>query len=217
MENPVGTGPYRLKEWRRGQKIVLEASPTFRDEVYPDSAQPGDRAIVAKMRGKKLPIIGRVEISIIEESNPRLLAFEKGELDYITVPTDLVPKVLNGDKLKPEFATQGHHPRARRAAHRRLHVLQHGGSDRRRVHQRQDRAAPRDQHGVQQRGRDQGDPPRPGDARDAADSAQRRRPRSRLTRAARTTTSPARRRCSTSSATSTRTATAGATCPTASR
>ena len=34
MENPVGTGPYRLKEWRRGQKIVLEASPTFRDERY---------------------------------------------------------------------------------------------------------------------------------------------------------------------------------------
>ena len=24
MANPVGTGPYRLKEWRRGQKIVLE-------------------------------------------------------------------------------------------------------------------------------------------------------------------------------------------------
>jgi ABC-type transport system substrate-binding protein len=27
MQNPVGTGPYRLKEWRRGQKIVLEANP----------------------------------------------------------------------------------------------------------------------------------------------------------------------------------------------
>jgi len=107
MENPVGTGPYRLKEWRRGQKIVLEASPTFRDEVYPASTQPADQALVAKMRGKKLPIIGRIDISIIEESNPRLLAFEKGELDYITVPTDLVPKVMNGDKLKPEYANQG--------------------------------------------------------------------------------------------------------------
>ena len=107
MENPVGTGPYRLKEWRRGQKIVLEASPTFRDEVYPTSTQPADQALVARMRGKKLPIIGRVEISIIEESNPRLLAFEKGELDYITVPTDLVPKVMNGDKLKPEYAKLG--------------------------------------------------------------------------------------------------------------
>ena len=107
MENPVGTGPYLLKEWRRGQKIVLEASPTFRGETYPESAQPEDQALQAKLRGKKLPIIGRIEIGIIEESNPRLLAFEKGELDYITVPTDLVPKVMNGDKLKPEFTAKG--------------------------------------------------------------------------------------------------------------
>jgi ABC-type transport system substrate-binding protein len=107
MEHPVGTGPYRLEEWRRGQKIVLEASPGFRDVTYPASAQPEDRAIEAKLRGKKLPIIGRIEISIIEESNPRLLAFESGQLDYIGVPTDLVPKVLNGDRLKPEFAARG--------------------------------------------------------------------------------------------------------------
>jgi len=107
MEHPVGTGPYRLAEWRRGQKIVLEASPSFRDLSYPASAQTEDRAIEAKLHGKKLPIIGRIEISIIEESNPRLLAFESGQLDYIGVPTDLVPKVLNGDKLKPEFATRG--------------------------------------------------------------------------------------------------------------
>ena len=40
MANPVGTGPYKLKEWRRGQRIVLEASPAFRDVRY-----PGDAAI----------------------------------------------------------------------------------------------------------------------------------------------------------------------------
>jgi ABC-type transport system substrate-binding protein len=107
MEHPVGTGPYYLKSWRRAQQIVLEANPNFRDVRFPDSAQPEDRALLAKMRGKKLPIVGRVEIAIIEESNPRLLAFEKGELDYITIPTDLVPKVLVGDKLKPEYADKG--------------------------------------------------------------------------------------------------------------
>src|SRR5438105_1976640 len=37
MANPVGTGPYRLKEWRRGQRIVLEGNPGFREERYPDS------------------------------------------------------------------------------------------------------------------------------------------------------------------------------------
>ena len=107
MEHPVGTGPYYLKSWRRGQQVVLEANPNFRDVRFPESAQAEDRAMENEMRGRKLPIIGRIEIAIIEESNPRLLAFDKGELDYIVIPTDLVPKLLNGDKLKPEYAARG--------------------------------------------------------------------------------------------------------------
>lgn len=107
MDHPVGTGPYALKSWRRGQQIVLEANPNFRDVRFPESAQREDREIEAKMRGKKLPVVGRIEINIIEESNPRLLAFEKGELDYIIAPTDLVTKVLDGDRLKPEYVARG--------------------------------------------------------------------------------------------------------------
>jgi oligopeptide transport system substrate-binding protein len=105
MANPVGTGPYRLKEWRRGQKIVLEANPGYRDVPYPESADPADRQAMAKLKGKRIPLIGRIDISIIEESNPRLLAFEKGELDYVTLPSDLVTNVLEPDNtLKPRFA-----------------------------------------------------------------------------------------------------------------
>ncbi|MCC7217804.1 MAG: hypothetical protein IT517_13590 [Burkholderiales bacterium] len=108
MANPVGTGPYRLKEWRRGQKIVLEASPTFRDVRYPESSDPADRALMAKFKGRKLPLIGTIEISVIEEASPRLLAFEKGALDYIEVPVDLVANVMEGgNALKPRFAQAG--------------------------------------------------------------------------------------------------------------
>jgi oligopeptide transport system substrate-binding protein len=108
MANPVGTGPYRLKEWRRGQRIVLEANPGFRDERYPDSSDPADKPIVAKLRGRKLPLVDRVEITVIEESNPRWLAFEQGQLDYISVPPDLVANVLDADnKLKPQYVRAG--------------------------------------------------------------------------------------------------------------
>jgi len=108
MANPVGTGPYRLKEWRRAQKIVLEANPGFRDEKFPESSRPEDRALMKEMRGKKIPAIGRIEISIIEESNPRMLAFQKGEIDYVITPTDMVTNVLTPDnKLRSEFAKQG--------------------------------------------------------------------------------------------------------------
>jgi oligopeptide transport system substrate-binding protein len=108
MANPVGTGPYRLKDWRRGQKIVLEANPGYRDVFFPDSHDPANRALLAKMRGKKLPQVGRIEISIIEESNPRLLAFMNRELDFAAVPVDLIRNVLDqNDKLKPGFSAQG--------------------------------------------------------------------------------------------------------------
>ena len=81
MANPVGTGPYVLKEWRRAQKITLEASPSFREVYFPDSDDPADKEILAVMKGKRIPAIGRIEMNILEESNPRLLAFIKGELD----------------------------------------------------------------------------------------------------------------------------------------
>jgi ABC-type transport system substrate-binding protein len=108
MANPVGTGPYRLKEWRRGQKIVLEANPGFRQELYPESADPADKAIMAKLKGKRIPLAGRVEISIIEEGNPRLLAFRNREVDYVGVPPDLVWNVLDPPAtLKPALAKEG--------------------------------------------------------------------------------------------------------------
>ena len=108
MANPVGTGPYMLKEWRRGQRIVLEANPGFRDMRFPDSSDPADRALVAKYKGKRIPFAGRIEISIIEESNPRLLAFEGGEIDYAAAPTDLVWNVMDPPaKLKPRLAERG--------------------------------------------------------------------------------------------------------------
>jgi oligopeptide transport system substrate-binding protein len=109
MANPVGTGPYLLKEWRRAQKITLEASPTFREVYFPDSDDPTDAPILAVMKGKRIPTIGRIEMSIIEESNPRLLAFINGELDVSNpVPSDLIYNVVDDKgRLKPELAKRG--------------------------------------------------------------------------------------------------------------
>ena len=109
MANPVGTGPYLLKDWRRGQKTTLEASPTFREVYFPDSTDPADAEILKVMRGKRIPMIGRIEMNIIEETNPRLLAFIKGELDISNpVPPDLIYNVLDAkNKLKPELAKRG--------------------------------------------------------------------------------------------------------------
>ena len=110
MEHPVGTGPYRLKAWTRGQKIVLEANPGYREETYPvpgPGSEPGDAAIAKANAGKKLPIVGRIEATIMEEALPRLLAFNSGQLDTLEVPPSIADNVLRDGKLLPEYVKRG--------------------------------------------------------------------------------------------------------------
>ena len=107
MSQPVGTGPYRLKEWRRASRIVLEANPNYRTVRFPENADAPQQELVRNMRGKKLPQIGRIEISIIEESQPQLLAFTQGDLDFIALGGDDTKRVLENGKLRPDLAKRG--------------------------------------------------------------------------------------------------------------
>jgi oligopeptide transport system substrate-binding protein len=106
-DHPVGTGPYYLKEWKRGSKLILEANPDFRDVSFPERGDPADAALIKAYKGRKLPLVGRIEVAIIEESNPRLLAFKAKELDYLYIPTDLVNQVDENGKLKDEYVKTG--------------------------------------------------------------------------------------------------------------
>ena len=110
MENPVGTGPYRLGQWTRGQRILLEANPDYRDVRYPapgPGSAPSDRAIAEGLVGRRLPLAGNVDIRVIEEAQPRLLSFDAGELDYVSVPASLSARVLAGPALKADYARRG--------------------------------------------------------------------------------------------------------------
>ena len=109
MSNPVGTGPYKLAKWIRSSKIFLDANPDFRGFTWDFKAgtDPDDVRIVAEMKGKKMPQIGRVEISIMEEDQSRLLAFQNGELDLMNMEGPLAPKVLNGGTLTPDMQKKG--------------------------------------------------------------------------------------------------------------
>ena len=109
MANPVGTGPYRLANWMRSSKIVLEANPDYRGFIwdFKPGSDAGDAKLVAEMKGKKMPQVGRIEISIMEEDQSRLLAFQNGELDIMNMEGPLAPKVLDGGKLTPEMQKKG--------------------------------------------------------------------------------------------------------------
>jgi ABC-type transport system substrate-binding protein len=108
--HPVGTGPYMLKQWLRAAKIVLEANPDYRGFTWDFAvAEPAwDDAVVKVMRGKKMPQIGRVEISIIEEEQSRWLAFNQKELDILNLPAAFRPEVFDADnRIKAKWTEQG--------------------------------------------------------------------------------------------------------------
>ena len=109
MANPVGTGPFRLADWRRSSRIVLEKNPGYRDDFY--NEQPTDdygAQAAARMRGRKLPVIDRVEIYIIEENQPRWLAFLNGEHDLVDeIPYDLANLIIPNSKLAPNLVKRG--------------------------------------------------------------------------------------------------------------
>jgi ABC-type transport system substrate-binding protein len=108
--HPVGTGPYRLGEYKRSSRIVLEANPEFRRFVYaPSSAVPApSQPVAAALRDKALPLVPRIEISIIEEGQARWLAFLKGEIDLLdNIPAEFTEVALDNGRLKPDLAAKG--------------------------------------------------------------------------------------------------------------
>jgi len=107
MSRPVGTGPYRLKEWRRASRVVLEANPDYRAVAFPANADAPQQELVRAMRGKTIPRTGRIEISIIEESQPEILAFTQGDLDLIALGGDDTRRVMENGKLRPDLAARG--------------------------------------------------------------------------------------------------------------
>lgn len=107
--HPVGTGPYRLAQWRRSSFIALERNPSYREVFYETAAtDPEALKIAAHMKGKRLPLIDRVEISPIEESQPRWLSFLNKEHDFIErVPPEFVNIALPNGEVAPNLAKQG--------------------------------------------------------------------------------------------------------------
>jgi len=108
--HPVGTGAFKLVQWKRSSRIVLERNPNFR-EVFYDAEPPADdpisQQLASEMRGKRIPQVDRVEISIIEESQPRWLAFLNKEIDWVNVPIDFINMALPGGKPAPWIAKRG--------------------------------------------------------------------------------------------------------------
>lgn len=111
MAHPVGTGPFVLKSWRRSSQMVLEKNPGYRERFYeaePAADDAEGQALLARLKGRRLPMIDRVEIAVIEESQPRWLSFINAEKDFLErVPADFISQAMPNGKIAPNLAKRG--------------------------------------------------------------------------------------------------------------
>ena len=110
-EHPVGTGPYKLVFWKRSSKMIFEANPNFREEHYvatPAAGNPASEQAHARNKGKRLPIVRRVEIFIVEEPQPRWLAFLNAEHDMVErLPDQFANVAVPNGAVAPNLAKRG--------------------------------------------------------------------------------------------------------------
>jgi ABC-type transport system substrate-binding protein len=110
-EHPVGTGPFVLTQWRRSSLMVLERNPNYRIRTYDAEPAPDDaegQAILARLKGKRIPIVDRVEVSIIEEDQPYWLSFLNGSQDFLErVPEAFIDIAAPKGQLAPNLKKKG--------------------------------------------------------------------------------------------------------------
>ena len=110
MAHPVGTGPYRLKSWRRSSRIVLERNPGFREMLYdgePNADDAQGQAWLARFKGRRLPLNDGVEIAVLEEGQARWLSFLNGITDCTRVPPEFTQIAAPGSGLAPNLVKRG--------------------------------------------------------------------------------------------------------------
>lgn len=106
LNHPVGTGPYVLPVFDQGKRVVYTKNPTFREKFYPTEASPEFQHML-KDAGKKLPLIDKIIVNVMIESQPAWLKFNKAEVDYLSIPKDNFSSTIVDDKLSKELTDKG--------------------------------------------------------------------------------------------------------------
>ena len=79
-EKPLGTGPYIIKEWRRGEYLLFEKNPYYHI--------------------KGLPKTDEIKFTVVADDNTRALQLESGQIDVATyVPLNKMEKLNSNPKL----------------------------------------------------------------------------------------------------------------------
>ena len=107
--HPVGTGAFRLKQWRRASRTVLERSPSYRGTRYEGTPadEPLAREIAAALAGKTLPLVDEIVLEVVEEDQPRWLTFLDGSYAWLAVPGPYASIAAPHGELAPFLRRKG--------------------------------------------------------------------------------------------------------------
>jgi ABC-type transport system substrate-binding protein len=110
LNHPVGTGPFRLSNWRwRNYAIEFERNPTYHGDTYPTRGAPGDRERgLLDDAGKPLPLLDRVTQYVIADDSTEWLMFLSGKLAASGISRQNFDAVITPQKeLTPELKRRG--------------------------------------------------------------------------------------------------------------
>jgi len=119
-DHPVGTGPYRLEEYDKHSRIILEANPDWYGAlhpewrapgaIYPDAGEPADfeaGRLDAAVVGRPLPFIERIEFRREKESIPYFNKFLQGYYDAAGIIKESFDKVIHEGGLSEAMKATG--------------------------------------------------------------------------------------------------------------
>ncbi len=109
INNPVGTGPFMTGTYNQAKRIEYVKNPNYRDVFYPTEGSEADKkAGLLADAGKKLPLVDKLVVQIITESQPGWLSFEKGKTDLFGIPKDNFDAVVSPSKsVTDKYAKKG--------------------------------------------------------------------------------------------------------------
>lgn len=106
---PVGTGPFILPKFDQTNQIIYVRNPKFREKLYPSEGEEGDDKLgLLADAGKKLPLVDKVVVHFIIESQPKWQNFHKAKVDLLEIKDANIGQTINEKReLRDEHKNKG--------------------------------------------------------------------------------------------------------------
>lgn len=114
-QKPVGTGPYLISEWKKGEYILFKKNPYYWQKGKPQTDEikvtvvPDDNARIMQLQGGQIDVATEIPYNRMKDLNSgakvKSVTYPSTEVHYITINTTKKP--LNDPKVRQalEYAT----------------------------------------------------------------------------------------------------------------